>query len=335
MLILANELTETNLATNLLFSATNYVSYTNSTSSTNTIGGTNIEIYTENLLTYHTNHVFLALPVSCVGTNISLREGINKMQFVRRDYDSLLNRFWEPVTNTFTAVTVTNNATFIETIQRVVTAPDIVLSAADLAAPVGTYPPLNIDMLVTSLQFDTNGIPPGSGTYGPGNVALAGPGATTINLVFNKVGYLLVNQPGPGGQTNAFTSFLWGSFDGTPNPPVIYPIGSSLTNFVGQIVLQTFPASLPDGSVGTPYAFAYVNPASGVAYTNFFSGTGGQPPYTFSLGAGSALPSGLALSANGALSGIPAVSGAFEFTIQMTDSGQRFIDTPYSLTIDP
>ncbi len=111
-------------------------------------------------------------------------------------------------------------------------------------------------------------------------------------------------------------------------------MGSSLTNVVNQVVLQTFPAALPAGSVGIPYAFAYANPASGVTYTNTFSGAGGQAPYSFSLAAGSVLPPGFSLT-NGVLSGTPVAAGTYAFTIQMTDAGQRFINTPYSLTISP
>ena len=336
MLILANELTQTNIETNLIFSVTNTLAYTNTTTSTNTAGTTNLELYTQNLISYYTNHVFLALPVTCLGTNISLREGVNTMQFVRRDYDSLLNRFWTPITNTFTAVAVTNNVPYLQTISRVVTAPDIVYSAADLAAPPTTYPPIPTDVSYSTLQFDTNGLVgnPLSTIYGPGTVSLAAQGATTLYFVFNKVGQLLFNGPG-GDQATASPGFIWGSFDGTTNLPVTYPIGSSLTNFAGQVLLQTFPAALPAGSLGAPYAFTYVNPASGLAYTNTFSGAGGQPPYSFALAAGSVLPSGLALTANGVLSGTPAASGAYAFTIQMTDAGQRFTDTPYSLTIGP
>jgi len=340
MTILANELTETNSETNLLTGVTNVIMYTNSTASTNTAGAgaTNIEIYAQNLVTYSTNHVFLAVPVTCAGqsTNIALRQGINYMEFRRRDYDSLLNRFWEPVTNVFTASAVTNNAIYPIIISRIVLAPDIILSAADLAGPPATYPFFDIDVSFTSLQFDTNGIVANSGNpiYGPGTVALAPQGGTTISLAFNKVGPLLQNiGPISVDQTTASQAFLWGSFDGTTNPPVIYPVGLSLTNFVNQIVIEAFPATLPAGTVGTPYAFSYVNPASGVAYTNTFSGAGGLPPYSFAVATGSTLPPGLVL-ANGVLSGTPLAAGAYAFTIQMTDTGQRFIDTPYSLTIN-
>jgi hypothetical protein len=337
MLIVANEMTETNLQTNLLYSVTNVLTYTNNTSSTN-VSSTNItEIFTENLVSHYTNHVFLALPVSCVGANVSLREGVNSMRFIRRDYDSLLGRFWEPVTNTFTTIGVTNNSTYFQTISRVVTAPDIVYSAADLESPAATAAPVNTDVDMTALAFDTSGIvsSPLAPVYGPGTIALAAQGATTLNFTFNKVGPILYNSgPTTIDEATAIPNFVWGSFDGTTNAPVVYPVSADLTNVVGQLVLQTFPASLPPGTVGAPYAFAYVNPSSGLAYTNTFSGAGGQPPYTFSLASGSSLPPGLSL-ANGVLSGAPAATGSFGFSLQMTDSAQRRIVTPYSLTVEP
>ena len=344
MTILANELTETEPETNVLIGFTNVITYTNSTSSTNTTGGagtgtTVTNIYAQNLVTYFTNHVFLAAPVTCAGqsTNIALRQGINYMEFHRRDYDSLLNRFWEPVTNVFRAIAVTNNNLYPIIISRIVTAPDIILSAADLTTGPTAYPIFDIDVSFTSIQFDTNGIVQNSGNpiYGPGTVAMAPQGAPTVALAFNKVGPSLVNiGPISVDQTTAGQSFIWGSFDGTTNPPVIYPVGSSLNNFVDQTILEAFPATLPAGTVGTPYAFSYLNPASGVTYNNTFSGAGGLPPYSFTVATGSTLPPGLVL-ANGVLSGTPLAQGAYSFTIQMTDASQRFINTPYSLTINP
>ncbi len=351
MLILADELALTNLETNLVFGATNFIALTNTSTSTNTAGSgnvsSNIEVYAQNLLVPSTNHVFLALPVSCTGTNISLREGIQRMQFIRRDYDSLLNRYWNPITNTFQAVAITNNATYVETISRVVTAPDIVLSAADLAPEPATGPGnINVVDLITTLNFNTNGVlnSPFGLVSGPGTVALAGQGFTTIFLTYNKVGPVLENLGFPplgisatgGSQGTALTNFIWASFDGTTNFPVIYPVGTDITNFVNYLVLQTYPSSpLPSGMVGVPYAFSYVNPATGVSWTNTFSGTGGVAPYTFTLATGSSLPPGLLLAANGVVSGTPSTAGTYSFTLQMNDSGQRFIDRAYSVTIAP
>lgn len=69
-----------------------------------------------------------------------------------------------------------------------------------------------------------------------------------------------------------------------------------------------------------------------VEYTQALSARGGTAPYTFTLDAGT-LPTGMTLSAEGALSGTPSTTGSFEVTIRATDalgfSGTR----TYALTV--
>ena len=69
-----------------------------------------------------------------------------------------------------------------------------------------------------------------------------------------------------------------------------------------------------------------------VEYTQALSARGGTAPYTFTLDAGT-LPTGMTLSAEGALSGTPSATGSFEVTIRATDalgfSGTR----AYALTV--
>jgi uncharacterized protein YhjY with autotransporter beta-barrel domain len=69
-----------------------------------------------------------------------------------------------------------------------------------------------------------------------------------------------------------------------------------------------------------------------VEYTQALSARGGTAPYTFTLDAGT-LPTGMTLSAEGALSGTPSATGSFEVSIRATDalgfSGTR----TYALTV--
>lgn len=83
------------------------------------------------------------------------------------------------------------------------------------------------------------------------------------------------------------------------------------------------PTTLPDGAVTA-------------AYSQTITATGGIGTYTYSVTAGT-LPRGLTLSSGGEISGTPTASGAFNFTVSVTDqttpaaTGSR----AYTLTIAP
>jgi hypothetical protein len=80
------------------------------------------------------------------------------------------------------------------------------------------------------------------------------------------------------------------------------------------------PASLPQGTLGT-------------LYSQTVSATGGVAPYSFSLASG-ALPGGLTLDTNsGFISGIPAASGSFVFTIRATGQGGCTGQRSYVLSV--
>lgn len=72
------------------------------------------------------------------------------------------------------------------------------------------------------------------------------------------------------------------------------------------------------------------------AYSGTFSASGGIADYTFAVTAG-ALPAGLTLASDGALTGTPTAGGNFNFTVTATDSatgGTRYTGaTAYSLTV--
>ena len=85
----------------------------------------------------------------------------------------------------------------------------------------------------------------------------------------------------------------------------------------------TTGSPLPSGTIGTTYSQA-------------ISASGGTTPYRWSLSSGS-LPGGLNLSSGGVLSGTPTVTGTFNFTIRITDSGliAQVADKAFRLTINP
>ena len=75
------------------------------------------------------------------------------------------------------------------------------------------------------------------------------------------------------------------------------------------------PASLTISASSLPAA------SQGVLYSEFLTATGGTPPYTWSVIAGS-LPPGITLSSTGELLGVATSGGSFTFTVQVVDSSQ-------------
>ncbi|HYW46756.1 MAG TPA: Ig domain-containing protein [Bryobacteraceae bacterium] len=73
---------------------------------------------------------------------------------------------------------------------------------------------------------------------------------------------------------------------------------------------------------------------AGAAYSQTLAASGGTPPYTWSVASGT-LPSGLALSAAGVISGTPALAGASTFSIMVTDSASTAATATqaFSLTV--
>nr|WP_100877043.1 putative Ig domain-containing protein [Janthinobacterium sp. 64] len=95
---------------------------------------------------------------------------------------------------------------------------------------------------------------------------------------------------------------------------------ATVTITVSAPILTLTPASLGNGTTGTPYSAT-------------ISAAGGTAPYTFAITSGS-LPAGLSLNtATGALSGTPTASGAANLTITATDANSVTSSKPYTLVI--
>lgn len=300
---------------------TSVLNFTNTpVAATNAAGATNINgvSFAQEIVFPFTNYVYVVKPISCaLDTNsVALRQGVEKITFVRRDFDSLLNRTWYPVTNTFTINAVTNNTLYPQTVRRVVTAPDILFSAADIVTPPESFPIIvpTVSRQVPNWVQATAG----NGLIGPGTID------PTVVFTFNKVGPIRENS-------NPFFSdeqlgtfiFNWGSFDGTTNYPVVYPNSEAIYALENMILLQVSPSLLATGKVNE-------------VYNQPLTVLGGQAPYTWELQPGSPLlPPGLSLTSDGTIVGTPQVAGSTDIIIRLTDANSRFVDRPYKLTIVP
>lgn len=304
--IISNLLTTVIATTNLPVIVTNGAAGTTGTTTTNaTIA------FTPGTITFFTNSTILYLPVTCPEDTSATRQGVGQLTFIRRDFDSLLNQFWDPVTNTYTMYALTNGFIVPQQIQRVVTTPDFLFDASDIGTVGVDDDPVVFQRNVT---FDITDVPTNSA--GPGTID------SPSTITFNTIDPLYLSLPG-GTATTQTPRWIWGSFDGSTNDPVVYPDGTSITELENEL-LEPFivNTSLPNGVIGASYSVT-------------LSGAGGQPPYTWSLSPGSALPGGLTLSSGGQITGTPSGPAAlYDVAIRITDSASSFNDVPFTLTID-
>jgi len=302
---------------------TNIISFTNTVVATNNLGLTNVggQFFAQSTIDFFTNHSFVVYLVNCVTNAVALRQGMDQFKFVRTSFDSLIGQFFQPITNTYRLTSVTNSSTFVQTFRRVVTRPDFLFSAQDLQSV-----PTIAFRESTALTFNTNNQL--FGLAGPGNIdpSLAGRG---IEITFSKVGPLVLNFYDPffilNGLTEStgFTNFIWASFNGSTNAPILYPNGRSIMELENQVLFQITTASLPDGNVGIPYAAQ-------------LTVGGGQQPYTWSPAQGSApLPDGLTLTSSGLITGTPTVASTFIFTVSVMEAGSRSTTRTLTITINP
>jgi len=317
----------------LAVTGTNVTSFTNaSVAVTNTPGQNTTVITSTNLVFVSTNHTLLVAPCEFVGgsgrtnsTNGKF-EGVERIQFVRmadNTIDPLTGLFYQPITNNYTLMVLPAGGSQVtpQLFQRVLTRPDILFSAADLLpgpAAVNTAVPV----YTRTVTFNLNNILP----------QLAGPGTIDppATVTFNKVGPVLENQS-PATLTEAASGldgFIWGSFDGSTNDPIIYPNGTSIATLESSALIQISPTTLPDATNTVPYSVT-------------LSVAGGLSPFTWMLATNSlALPKGLtlqSLSSTAVISGTPTnnPTGSYPFTVQMNDSSARSVQMNYSITVHP
>ena len=313
VVILSNVLTKVYALTNTVVPA-----FTNlPPPTTNQPGSNTYSFYTnysETYIYYFTNHQLAVFPVVCASNGLPmLRRGVEKITFVRRDYDSLLGQFFEPLTNHFTSVGVTNNTNWTQTVYRYVVAPDFLITAQDLNPGPSAVP--GTPTIARSINFNE--------TYA--RQGLAGPGTIEPPAAFtyNKSGIAWINTTPFLTQIGGVQQYTWASFDGSTNTPIVYPNGASITNIENQMVMQITTTTLPAAITGSSYRAA-------------LTGQGGQAPYVWSLAPSSAgMPPGLVLFSDGVVSGVAQAAGTYDIVVRMTDIGGRYVDRDLSLTVTP
>ncbi len=146
-----------------------------------------------------------------------LRRGIDKLRLFRVDFDSMVGS-WKTLTYRYQDSYITNNSTRSQLVQRTLNGPDILFGAGDLGVTPDSIP----WRIARTINFVNNDAINGS-------ITLPGPGTLTPGTVItlSKVGPFLANTP-EGGEVDGQKFWAWGSYDGTTNAPVVYPVGTSI-----------------------------------------------------------------------------------------------------------
>jgi len=185
--------------------------------------------------------------------NLSVRGGREQIRFQQVNYNSTLG-FWQTFTNQYLDTYVTNGWLYTQNLERSVAAPDILFDAKDLQGADGGN--VYISFGETTLAWINNDASNGeAGDSGPGTIP-PGAGVPSFIFTFNTVGPTYFNTLINGipflSELSGQQLWLWGSFDGSTNAPVVYPIGTEIKS-VEQLVLgsdQGSPWDAPNYVVG-------------------------------------------------------------------------------------
>jgi len=180
---------------------------------------------------FGTNLTGLSNLVGSVGANLTnfvrtaLRPGLDKITFQRV---SMLGTNFTPITLRFTDRFITNYTTYRvvkQPVERLVLQPDIIFTVRDL----GTV----FEIPVRSVRSGTANWTNNAALNSISPIGLGGPGTINPPVVISfsdMVPYFLNLAAGEGDAESALlTSGLWGSFDGTDRPPVVYPVYSAIS----------------------------------------------------------------------------------------------------------
>jgi hypothetical protein len=179
--------------------------------------------------------------------------GVEKINFVKVKYNSTLGTAFLTNTAHFTIPVLTNGQVSSLPVTRTIPAPDIIFTAADLALP--SVPPSDIPFART-VTFVTTTVP-----VSPGGGVLPSVIAPQFVVTFSKVGPIYFNEDFyflSQNQILAYPNFIWGSFDGSTNAPIVFPIGSSITTLEdeaasgGGIPFSTWDPVSTNGPVSAP-----------------------------------------------------------------------------------
>ena len=170
-----------------------------------------------------------------VAAPAAVRGGIDYIGMERSDYDALLGVYFEPREYRYNETILTNNRIAFRSLTRTVTQPDIIFDARDLQGGDGTEGWFIWGITSAEGWLNSDALDGITGDdYGPGVIT------PSFRISFNTAGAAYLNSPSPFigvSEEDGIRLLIWGSFDGSTNDPVVFPVGTSILDLerrVGQ-----------------------------------------------------------------------------------------------------
>ena len=161
----------------------------------------------------------------------TLRPGVNKLSFQKVIFDSVLGQNLAPFASRYTDYYMTNSQVRSRSVSRQVIQPDIIFTMADIQPFANDYIPSTLSRTTTAGWVNNSALNSGS-AINPTFGARGGPGVIppTVQIVLNAMWPFALNQnPGFSSEGTQYGRSIYGSFDGSTNAPVVYPIFAGFT----------------------------------------------------------------------------------------------------------
>ena len=147
-----------------------------------------------------------------------------------------------------------------------------------------------------------------TGTYSDGSTQNL---TSQVTWTSSNTSVATINSAGLASGATPGSTTITAAFSGTPGL-------TTLTVQATPLTITT--SSLPNGVLN-------------LSYSATLAGSGGTPPYSWSLESGN-LPTGLSLSSSGTISGTPTVAGSYNFTVRLSDSAAQLVTKALSIAVN-
>jgi hypothetical protein len=160
--------------------------------------------------------------------NLGVRAGVDRVRFVKVNLDPVLRQNARQASVTYPEVVNSNGIVIRQVVSRFIARPEILISARDLGV-ADNYAPVAFEF--SPVTFQNNGATLDADAEGPGNIE------PVSSYTFSKLGVYSLHF-GNTDEQDGQPGNIWGSFDGSTKAPILYPIGSKLSDLEAAVLFN-------------------------------------------------------------------------------------------------